>query len=310
MKTKRLFVLLMCFALLTALLAGCGGNAGAMDSGGNYSPGQSSGNLTGSGSESSGNNLQSDRKLIRKIQMEAETEDMDSLLQNIGQRIEELGGYVESRNVQNGSKYNSYSRRYATLVIRIPSEKLDSFVEHIGEESNIVSTTETSDDVTLQYVDTESRLKVLRTEEERLLEFLSKAETVSEMLQIEERLTEIQTQIESVTSQLKTYDNLVDYGTVTLEITEVEVYTQVEEEEPTMWEEIAEGFMNSVDSLLAIGRALVIFFLARSPYLLLIAVIIGVILLVIRAIDRRQRRKRAMRTPPAPPTPPAQRTDG
>lgn len=298
MKKKRLFVLLMCLALLTALLSGCGSSAGEIAGDSNYNPGQSSGNLNGSGSENFGNtNAQTDRKLIRKIRMQAETEDMDSLLQNIGERINQLGGYIESRNVQNGSQYATYRNRYATLVIRIPAEKLDSFVEHVGEQSNIVSTAETSDDVTLQYVDTESRLKVLRTEEERLLEFLEKAESVSEMLQIEQRLTDIQTQIESVTAQLKTYDNLVDYGTVTLEITEVEVYTEVEKEEPTMWEEITEGFAESIDSLLSAGRGLIVFLLANSPYLILLGVIATVILLGIRAIEK----KRKKRTPPAPP---------
>lgn len=219
------------------------------------------------------------------------------MLSDINARIAALGGYIESRNIQNGSRYSGRQYRSATLVIRIPAGQLDSFVQQVGDASNIVSTTENSDDVTLEYVDTESRLKVLRTEEERLLQFLSEAESISEMLEIEKRLTTIQTEIESLTAQLKTYDNLVDYGTVTLNITEVEVYTVVEEVEPTMWEEITEGFNASIDNLLAIGRGLLVFLLSASPYLILLGLVALAVLLFIRAYDRRQKRKAA---PPAP----------
>lgn len=299
MKTRRILATTLCLLLLLSLLAGCSTKApsgsadGYYDSMGNYGEA-----LNGSGTNNSGSDgVLSDRKLIRRITMDAETENMDTLLSDINSRIAQLGGYIESRNIQNGSKYSNHSYRNATLVIRIPAKQLDSFVQQVGETSNIVSTTETSDDVTLEYVDTESRLKVLRTEEERLLQFLSEAKTVSEMLEIEKRLTTIQSEIESLTAQLKTYDNLVDYGTVTLNITEVEIFTVVEEEEPTMWEQITTTFTHSINSLLAAGQAFLIWLLGNSPYLILIAVIALVVWLILRPRVRRRRNKR---TPPPP----------
>lgn len=291
MKMKRTFTIALCLILLFTLLGGCSANS----AGDVYYPtaGNSGAELSGNGSDS--NSVLSDRKLIRKITMDAETEDMDALLSDINSRIAALGGYIESRNVQNGSAYADHRYRHATLVIRIPAKDLDSFIAQVGDTSNVVSTTETSDDVTMKYVDTESRLKVLRTEEERLLQFLSEAKSINEMLEIEKRLTTIQTEIESLTSQLKTYDNLVDYGTVTLNITEVEIFTVVEEKDPTMGEQIAKAFQSSIQSLLNIGKALLVFLLGYSPYLILIGVIGLGIWLFIRAYDRRQKRKR---TPP------------
>lgn len=287
MKMKRVLALVFCLLLLVGVLSGCANEVGRDEGDYNNAPGAGA-ELGGSGSESAGSsNVVTDRKLIRKINVSAETEDMDVLLEDVNARIAQLGGYIESRNVENGSAYEDYRDRSATLVIRIPAENLDAFLQQINQASNVISTKETSDDITLQYVDTESRLKVLRTEEERLLEFLSQAQTVSEMLEIEARLTEVQSQIESLVSQLNTYDNLVDYGTVTLEIIEVEVYTEVEEEEPTMWEEISQGFMNSLRSVGAIGRGLLVFMLSASPYL----VILGIIGLVTWLIIRRKRRR-------------------
>lgn len=302
MKKRRQLTLILALTLLIALLAGCSAspNYDSME-GGNMAGMPESDKLNGSGNSNAGSaDVLTDRKLIRKIQMQAETDDMDALLGNIGQRIAQLGGYIESRDIQNGSTYDSARYRYATLVIRIPAEKLDSFVEQVESESNIISTKETSDDVTLQYVATESRLKVLRTEEERLVTFLSEVKTVSEMLEIEKRLTQVQTEIESITSQLNTFDNLVSYGTVTLSITEVKVFTNVKEEEPTMWEKISEGFMESINGLLGVGEALLVFILGRSPYLILIGAIVAAVLLTIRGYENRKRKRRT------PPTPPAQ----
>ena len=302
MKKTRILTLALCLLFLLGLLTGCG--ASMMDSynGGDKEPAAEENVLSGSQTDSGGGNgVLADRKLIRRIQVEAETEDMDILLEDVNSRITQLGGYIESRDIRNGSKYSDRRYRYATLVIRLPAQSLDTFLQQVSDTTNVVSTVEESDDVTLQYAATESRLTVLRTEEERLLQFLSEAAGVSEMLEIEKRLTDVQSEIESITTQLNTYDNLVDYGTITLSITEVEVYTEVKDEEPTMWEQIASGFTQSVRTLLQIGKALVVAILANSPYLILIAVIVVVILLIVRLCTRRHRRR-----PPMPPVPPMQ----
>ena len=47
--------------------------------------------------------LPTDRKLIRTIRMEAETEDLTTLMDSLTARIADLGGYVEAKNLHNGS---------------------------------------------------------------------------------------------------------------------------------------------------------------------------------------------------------------
>lgn len=299
MNTKRILTMICCLALLIGLLAGCSAQAPS-GNGQSYDAMEKPGaNLSGPNLEAPGN-VTDNRKLIRKITMNAETEDMDALLQSVGNHIATLGGYIESRNVQSGSAYTHYHVRSATLVIRIPADQLDAFLLQMDDAAHIVSTVESSDDVTMEYVDTESRLKVLRTEEERVLKFLSEASSVTEMLEIEKRLTQIQSEIESLTSKLNKYDDLVSYGTVTLNIEEVEVFTEVEKEDPTMWEQIQKGFTASLNSLLAVGRAIIVFLLSASPWLVVLGLIGLGIWLFIRAYDRRQQKKRAPRTPKDP----------
>lgn len=288
---KKGFAIVMAAVLLLSVLAGCSArapitevpniNAGADM----YAPEDS---LGGTGSKPDGTaDVLQDRKLIRRITIQAETEDMDALLGDVMSRVSALEGYIESRNIQNGSKYSYYVQRTATLVIRIPAKNVDAFLDQVEDVSNVVSTVENSDDVTLQYAATESRLKVLRTEETRLLEFLEDAKSVSEMLEIEKRLTQVQSEIESITTQLNTMDNLVDYATVTLSVSEVEVYTQVEEEEPSVWQRIAKQFKNNLKGLLAFGENLLVFFVGNSPVLILVGG--GITVIVVLLVKKRRK---------------------
>jgi hypothetical protein len=278
-KRQILSVLLVCLLIVT-LFAGCskGVYMDAVSNGEAMAPELSGNNKA----DQTGTDVLQDRKLIRKIHMSAETEDMDALLAHIDQRVGQLEGYIEARDIYNGSAYYGSRNRSATLTIRIPADKLDGFVQQIGEVSNIISNKETSDDVTLQYTDMESRLKVLRTEEERLLAFMEEAKSVSEMLEIEKRLTEVQAQLDSLTSQLKVYDNLVDYGTIYLSVEEVEQYTEVQEKDPTMWQRISTGFVNSAKNVWNFLKGVVVVLIVGLPYLALVAVAGIAVWLIIR----------------------------
>lgn len=239
----------------------------------------------------SGSSLPENRKLIQTVNMEIETEDLDAVLKQIDTRIAELGGYVESSNVQNGSSYSGKRYRYADMTIRIPAKDLDVFIDKVGEVSNIVSSRKSVDDITLSYVATESRMKALQTEETRLLELLAQAETMDDLLTIESRLTDVRTELEQVTSALRVFDNQVDYATIHLDISEVTEYTEVTEPE-TVWQRISKGFTKSLKGVGKFFRELFVFLVVASPYLALIAAIALTVIFIIRSGIRRKRKKR------------------
>lgn len=234
--------------------------------------------------------LPDNRKLIQTVNMQAETENLDTVLGQIDSRIAQLGGYVESSNVQNGSAYSSRRYRSASLTIRIPAEDLDAFIDQVGKISNIVSSQKNVEDVTLSYVATESRMKALQAEEARLLELIEKAETLNDLLTLDKRLTEVRTELEQVTSALRVFDNQVDYATIYLSISEVKEFTDTTEPE-TIWERISTGFQ---DSLKGVGDFFVELFVAvvvSIPYLVIVAIIPVVIVLIIRSKKRKKMKK-------------------
>lgn len=230
------------------------------------------------------------QKLIRTMTLDVETDDMDSLLAVLDAKVQALGGYVESKYLRNGGTYSGKTYRYADLTVRIPAESLDGFVDHIAGASNVLSHQESTQDVTLSYVATESRITALETEQQRLLELMAQAEDMASLLMIDERLTEVRTELEQVTSQLRLYDNLVDYGTVNLSITEVQVYTVVEED-PTVWQRIGEGFMNSLKNLGEIFTELFVFAVSCVPYLIPFIVIVLVVLVILKLRKKSRKQK-------------------
>lgn len=99
------------------------------------------------------------RKLVKTAWITAETEDFSSLTEGVTSRISQLGGYVENQETYYGSSYRNSGSRRSELVIRIPADQLAAFTSQIAEISNVISSRESAEDVTLTYTDTESRKK-------------------------------------------------------------------------------------------------------------------------------------------------------
>lgn len=306
---KKMTAILVTLCMLAALLAGCGGAskstqafdaaaaAPAEAANGAYYDMESAksedGGLTG---DTDSTVLPEGRKWIITVNMSAETEDLDALMEALNGKISGLGGYVEDQDSYNGSMYSSRRYRSASLTVRIPAERVDEFTEEMSGIANVVSTNLSREDITLSYVATESRVKALQTEEARLLELMEQAETMADLLEIESRLTDVRYELENRASQLRLYDNQVDYATIYLSIDEVQEYTPVEE--PTVWERISGGFVSSVKGVGNGLLDLLVWVLAKSPYLVILGgVTVGVVVLIKKHKARRAAKKAAKQNP-------------
>ena len=223
------------------------------------------------------------RKLIRNVDMDVETESFDALLASAQSQAEELGGYIESSSISNSSYASSTSAaRSARLTARIPSEKLDGYLAGISKQSNVTRKSESTEDVTLQYVDLQSHKKALLAEQESLLSMMGQAESIEDIIAINEQLTDVRYQIESMESQLRTYDNQVDYSTVNLYIDEVERYTPGAAK--SAGARIAEGFSANIYRVGSFFKNFAIEFIILLPILIAIAIVLGIAILIVRII--------------------------
>ena len=298
---KKFLNLTLLALMVISLLAGCGASSMAADK---YAPMENEMAVESPAAPMTEMSYMSDmsvagagvanveQKLIKTVRMDVETEDLEALLPQINEKIAVLGGYVENQELYNGSSYSSYRSRSASLTVRIPAENLNGFVENVKGVSNVVTYNESTENVTLQYVSTESRMKALEVEQQRLLELLAKAENMSDLLEIEARLTDVRYELESVTSQLRVLANQVDYATIHLYISQVRVYTETEPQ--TVWQRIGSGFKENLQDM---GENLTDFFVwvvTYSPQLILWAAIIAV---AVKVLKKKLAKKKIAKAP-------------
>jgi hypothetical protein len=180
------------------------------------------------------------QKIIRQAYLKFETSDLESTADQIQKAIKENKG-----SVQNDSEEKGYGTSSRNLIVRIPSQNFDTFLQSISKGVSYFDTKQiSSDDVTAEYIDLDSRLKTKRKLESRYLEVLQKATKISEILEIEKQLSIIREEIESKQGQLKYMESRVSESTFTIEF-----YKTIAEKEGVkvsygskIWTAIQSGF--------------------------------------------------------------------
>lgn len=230
------------------------------------------------------------RKIIEKIEMTLQTKTFDNLILDIEGKIKALGGYVESSEIT-GREIESNNNRRATLKVRIPKTKSEEFSSFVSETSVIIRRAVTTEDVTLTYVDIESRLKALQTEKESLEKLLATASTVEDIIAVREKLTSVIGEIEAYSSKLRTFDNLVDYTTITLWVQEVERTKVVEKQ--NAWQEIGTNLKNNFANLWDLIVDVFVFAVSSIPYLIIPAVAVIVFIIAFMISKRKKKAKKS-----------------
>lgn len=298
---KKIFAIVLCLVLVISLAA-CGASkdlaadaeAQFHNTSADYAETVIEDSISGAGdlkytasSSAASENSETEEKIIKTVDLQVQTKEYTAYIDSIAYSVSALGGYVEnsSTDLGSGSKYN----RSATYTARIPADKLDAFLEAAGEKGTVTSITEEQQNVTLEYVDLESRISAFKTERDSLTKLLEKAESLENILAIQERLSEVNYEIESYTAQLRVLANRVSYSTVTMHIWEVE---RVTEEEPSLWSQIKNRFLDNLDDLTDGLRTAVIDIVGGLPIILPVAAIGAAVILIIRKLIKKRKSKR------------------
>lgn len=225
------------------------------------------------------------RKIIRNASLELSTEKYSETIRAIEKATAELDGYIEESHE---TKYDEYT--YTTMTLRIPTEKLDEFLSKMDGVATVESKSISSDDITSSYVDTESHLTALKTEQETLLSLLSQANGLSEILEIQDRLTSVRAEIEYYQSMMNTFENELEYSTVNLQIDEVKHEIQTG---TGFWSKMGTGLK---ESFYNVGRGFLNFIswiVINIPYFIIIGIIVAVLCVIIKKLRAKRKAKKA-----------------
>jgi hypothetical protein len=242
-----------------------------------------------------------ERIVIQNADLAVVVADVEKRMKEIGALAQELGGFVVSSNL-----YQSYTSNYvqvpeATVVIRIPAEKLDEVLESIKKDAvEVQSENRSGQDVTAEYVDLKSRLKNLESAEAQLQEILDGATETEDVVNVFNQLVYYREQIELVTGQIEYYDQAAALSAVSVRLIAEETIQPIEIG-PWQPKGVAlEAVQDLVDFSKGFVEFLIRFVLYTLPVLVMIGIPLYLAFLGIRALFRKMRgnRPKKEKTPP------------
>ena len=183
---KRLFPLLLALLFTLSACGGAGsGDASSASAAAGDMPMDTNGWAesadTADGGSADFSAVRQNAKLILRADLTLETQDFDATSADLEKLTAETGGYIESSSLS-GDK----GSRSAYYTLRIPQEKFETFYAQLGDRAHVVYSSRSSEDITEQYTDIETRLATLQTKHERLLALLDQAGKMEDIISLDE----------------------------------------------------------------------------------------------------------------------------
>ena len=143
--------------------------------------------------------LPSDRMVVRNGNMQLVVKDVPASLDQVVKLANDLKGFVV-----NSQKWKEGERTMGTISIRVPSDSYDKAVSSLRALAlDVTNETTSSQDVTQEYVDLDSRLKNLQATEDQLLKIMQTATKTQDILDIQREITNTRGQIEQIKGRMQ-----------------------------------------------------------------------------------------------------------
>lgn len=147
------------------------------------------------------------RQIIYTAEMAISCFKLEDAMQRAEALTLESGGYVQTMS-------------HAYFVLRIPAAQLRRVMEELGKLGVVQSRSLQAQDVTQEYVDLTTRIRVLRETQTQLIALLKQARNVEEALQVRRSLDAITMELEQAMGRLRLLENQIGFSTLTLRLSE------------------------------------------------------------------------------------------
>ena len=236
-----------------------------------------------------------ERMVIENADMAIVVKDPKARMAEISKLASEMGGFVVSSNLYQSYTGTGVEVPEASIVIRVPSERLDEALDRIKEGAvDVEYENRSGQDVTNVYVDLQSQLKAKQAAEQQLLKILEKAETADDVLAIYLQLESIQTQIEQLKGQIKYYEESAALSSISVRLIAEEGTQPISIGPWTPSGAAKEAVEDLIRFAQNFAEFLIYFVISVIPSLILIAIPLYLLFLAGRALFRRFRKAPAV----------------
>lgn len=218
-----------------------------------------------------------DRPVISSATLTVETDDVAGTKPRALAIVAAKGGYLFADESSYGEQSTS------TLTVKVPPAVFGETLEDLGRLGELRSQQVSSEDVTDQVIDLESRIAAAEGSLARTGELLSKATGLSDIRQLEDEFARRQVDLEKLRGQQKTLAGRIDFATIVVTLHGADDATPAldPDNQPVA---AAPGFFDGLDGGLAVAGTVGTFTLAALgallPFVPLAIVAYGVVRLV------------------------------
>ncbi len=138
-------------------------------------------------------------------------DDVAGAIDQVDALARESGGWVVGSD--RSSRHSGY------ISIRVPAAMLNQIIKQLESMAiEVESMALSSQDVTDEYVDSQSRLTSLRATEEVLLKLLGQAAKVEDALKVQNEITRVQSQIEAIQGRIKFLEETAAFSLINISL--------------------------------------------------------------------------------------------
>lgn len=203
-------------------------------------------------------NTQSNRKIVKNFNLSIVVKDVAKAKNSVENELEKYKGYAS-----NFYSYEYSNRKAINMELKIPSEKVDDYLNFVKKIGYIKSESFSSVDYTEQYNDNENKLKNLYARRDKLRDMMKmQAKQLTDLLAVDRELNNTQIEIERLEKRNTKIQKDVDFSNVSLTI-EPEI---VENRENLHWS-IKKVFINAIDLLILFCHAVVEYVVVAMVFL-------------------------------------------
>ncbi|GGH16419.1 DUF4349 domain-containing protein [Paenibacillus segetis] len=239
----------------------------------------------GSGFQPSDSAAGLNKKLIYKANVVVEVNDYGKAQSEVRNLVTLSGGYILEF-----SESQSQDERGGTFVLKVPASGFSSFLDQLEKLKSVSQQRSIQgQDVSEEYVDLESRLKVKQAMEDRYLKFINEATKTSQLVEFANELERIQTEIEQIKGRMRYIDKNVSFSTIEIRLYQPEEsIIKISKDDTPLMKRAEEALTGSLKVLSMFFQWIIVVLSGALP-IIVIAAVIGVPWWLLRRRDNKHR---------------------
>jgi len=181
-----------------------------------------------------------DRKIVKNADLAIETKSFPGFTTRLHRLVRENGGYIaQEAESQNSFEINN------SVSIKVPVDRFDDLLQQLPADSDRLTDKKvSSQDVSMEVVDTKSRLETKKEVRERYLDLLKQAHKMADILSIQQEIDGIQEEMDAAAGRVTYLSHAAAFSTINLKFYQVLNPAPPEEPTPTFLHKIKLSFLD------------------------------------------------------------------